>query len=106
MDASKRDRGELPAVRINSADPFMVDAGDTAQSTPDVPTVTNEQRQVLRLVHDAGGNVHRNAIPRRMLGVLVASRLLMPFGSGRVELTALGAQLLADRDEHGPESTA
>jgi hypothetical protein len=106
VDASKRDRRELPAVRINSADPFMVDAGGTARSTPGVPTVTNEQRQVLRLVHDTGGNVHRNAIPRRMLGALVVSRLLMPFGSGRVELTTLGSQLLADGDEHGPESTA
>ncbi len=106
MDASDRDRRELPAVRINSADPFMVDPGGTARSRPDVPTVTNEQRQVLHHVHDAGGNVHRNAIPRRMLGTLVASRLLMPFGSGRVELTTRGTQLLVDGDEHGPESTA
>jgi hypothetical protein len=103
VGASDRDQRELPAVRVNSADPFMVGAEATARRVPEIPVLTDEQREVLRQVRESGGNVNRNAVPRRMLVALVASRLLMPFGSGRVELTALGAQLLADREEHGPE---
>jgi hypothetical protein len=93
----------MPAVRLNSADPFLVSTTSTAPSSREVSSVTDEQHQVLRRVSEAGGNVHRNAIPPRMLAVLLSARLLAAYGPSRVELTSLAVQLLAGSDSDRPE---
>jgi hypothetical protein len=97
MDATDG-RRPMPAVRLNSADPFIVNTTSATPTSSDVFSVTDEQRGVLRRVSEAGGNVHRNAIPPRMLTVLVSARLLARYGPDRVELTSLAVQHLASGD--------
>jgi hypothetical protein len=103
MDAPDGRRSGTPAVRLNAADPFIVKTTRTALTPREVSSVTDEQRQVLRRVSEAGGNVHRNAITSRMLAVLLSARLLTPFGSDRVELTSLAVQVLAGGDPERDE---
>lgn len=105
MHASDQQQRGTPAVRVNTADPFTVGRAATAPAAYAVSPVTDEQHQVLQRVSEAGGNVHRNAIPARMLTVLVSERLLVPYGPGRVELTTLAVQVLADGDPDRPERT-
>ena len=105
MNASDQQQRGTPAVPVNTADPFTVGRTATPPEACAVPTVTDEQHQVLRRVSEAGGNVHRNAIPARLLTVLVSADLLVPYGPGRVELTILAVQLLADSDPDRTEHT-
>jgi hypothetical protein len=98
MDAPPGRRPGAPAVRLNTADPFLVNTTSTTPTSRQVSSVTGKQRQVLRRVSEAGGNVHRNAIPPRMLAVLLSARLLAPYGPDRVELTSQAVQLLAVGD--------
>ena len=98
MDAPSGRRPGTPAVRLNTADPFLVNTASTTPTSRQVSSVTGEQRGVLRRVGEAGGNVHRNAIPPKMLAVLLSARLLAAYGLDRVELTSQAVQLLAVGD--------
>jgi hypothetical protein len=98
MDAPDGRRPGMPADRLNHADPFIVNTTRSALTSPDVSSITDEQRQALRRVSDAGGNVHRNAIAPRMIAVLLSARLLAPYGPDRVELTSVAVQFLAGGD--------
>jgi hypothetical protein len=98
MDAPPGRRPGTPAVRLNTADPFLVNTTSTTPTSRQVSSVTGEQRGMLRRVSEAGGNVHRNAIPPKMLAVLLAARLLAAYGPDRVELTSQAVQLLAAGD--------
>ena len=91
-------RSTTAAAPLNPADPFIVNTTRTAPSLRDGSSVTEEQRRMLLRVSEAGGNVHRNAIPPRILAVLLSARLLERYGADRVELTALAVQFLETSD--------